>query len=177
MARTPTLTAARRRLRAAAARIFPSRDDDYRAWLAETFPHVRWKDAARPSTLDLSIHQVETGTSVLNRLAPSRTPREHAGKAKRSASYASKQPWKGRYHGAGQRGDKTRHLTQHQADEIARIEDVLGWTADPKRLAGFLERQTGARTLTSSLTRKQAADVITGLRRLLEHYQSRSETA
>jgi hypothetical protein len=178
MPRRPTDTApvraARRRLRAAAARVFPQQDDAYRCWLAATFPHVRWKDSGRPSTLDLSLHQLEEGLGVLNRVGPTDAPRSATHGSRRRTGYNAKQPWRGRYHGAGRRGDGGSRLTQHQADEIARLEDELGWTArGPKTLGAFLKRQTGALTLPSALTRKQAADVVTGMRRLIEHNRSR----
>ncbi len=71
----------------------------------------------------------------------------------------------GRYYGSGTRGQGP-FLTQDTADEIARLEDVLGWTADPKRLQGFIERQTGHKKSVRMLTKSQASKVIVGLKRV-----------
>jgi len=72
---------------------------------------------------------------------------------------------RGRYLGAGREGFAG-VLTQKQADEIARLEDTMKWSADPTRLLGFIERQTGRSAHVHELTKAEGVKVITGLRRL-----------
>jgi hypothetical protein len=74
----------------------------------------------------------------------------------------------GRYESTGA---KT-HATQKQLDEIARLEDLLGWTG-ALPLQRMIRRQTGRAdnivTLPHLLSRAQATSLITGMRRLRQH--------
>ena len=55
-------------------------------------------------------------------------------------------------------------ITQRQADYVAHLEDLLGWTDEPARLTGWLSRQLERRlTFLAALTRHEATVVITGL--------------
>ncbi len=73
-----------------------------------------------------------------------------------------------RYAAHGQRG----MITPKQAGLIKRLEDQLGWTAEPQRLLGFVRRQLGYEAEgalskgISMLTSDEASKVITGLQRL-----------
>lgn len=83
-----------------------------------------------------------------------------------------------RYVGKGAEGEAG-HLTQAQAGYIAQLEDELGWTDDPKRLVGFIERQIGVNKTPSMLRNREASDVITGLERMAgrkPHPRSRKES-
>jgi len=71
-------------------------------------------------------------------------------------------PKKSRYRGTGD-GVRNGHLTQAQADEIARLEDALGWTENPKRLRGFIFRTIGKRCSVEMLMAYEASRVLTGL--------------
>lgn len=70
-----------------------------------------------------------------------------------------------RYHGRGEKG-MGRWLTQGQADKIARLEDALGWTSQPKRLIGFIERQIRVRATVEMLSVTNASKVILGLEQM-----------
>lgn len=72
----------------------------------------------------------------------------------------------GRYTGRGSK-QIGQWLTQAQADKIGRLEDELGWTASPKRLLGFIERQIGSRATVEMLSVARASKVILGLERVL----------
>ena len=125
----------------------------YRAVIAGIMDRLGIK--GRPSSANLTAQ----GRSVL--LA---TFREMGWKP-RPAKGPSGHPWKGRYAGTGQAGEAG-HLTQSQADYVARLEYELGWQSNPDRLIGFIERQTGARKAVSMLRNREASKVITGLRKL-----------
>lgn len=73
----------------------------------------------------------------------------------------------GRYVGRGAVGDN-RHLTQEQADEIARLEDELRWDGSPNRLRGFIRRVTGKKQTVEMLGGRDASAVISGLRKMAE---------
>lgn len=141
-------TATVKALRAAAARRFAGDDELYRAWLAETFPRAEWKDADRPSTLDLTEKEASRAIKLLNTNQP---PKRRA------------------YAGTGQVG-YVKHLTQDQADEIGRLEADLGWVGTP-RLLDFIKRQTGLNKHVAALTLPEATAVITGLRRTLTWHE------
>ena len=47
------------------------------------------------------------------------------------------------------------------------MEDQLGWTPNPDRLEGFIERQLGKEIEPRFLRNRQASDVITGLQNTL----------
>ena len=65
----------------------------------------------------------------------------------------------GRYPVSGARG----MIVQAQADYLAHLEDLADWTDDPKRLIGFIERQTGKLTMVAALSRSEATVILTGL--------------
>ena len=140
----------RQRLRALATRIFPE-DADFRAFLAEAFPKQAWKDPARPSTLELSERQVTTAYNALRQSGSGTNP-------------TRPNPSAGRYFGAGERGDDGARLTQAQADLIAALQDQLGWTNDA--LLVFVQRQCGKSLAISWLSRAQATDLLTGMKRV-----------
>lgn len=87
-----------------------------------------------------------------------RTPDGKAKQMKPGHGTRKRGMWKGRYFGGG-----GRMLTQAQADNVARLEDKLGWNAEPERLTGFLLRQTNRRCTVSMLMNDEATAVITGL--------------
>lgn len=152
----PTITTATtRKLRAMASKHFP-KDDYYRAWLAQQFDGVRWSDPDRPSTLDLTERQGRRAIALL-----ASTGKPHM--ASLRSEPTPRPSHEGRYDGGGTKGFEHR-LTQGQADEIARLEDVLGWTNDPARLAGFIQYQLAKKKKVSKLTLSEATKVITGLR-------------
>ena len=141
-------------LRRLAAVFFPT-DEDYRARLFTTYG-VR-------STLDLSEKQ---GREIIDDV------RRELGHAPRNARTAAKphpsgrEHWTRCYHGGGSK-EFAHRLTPKQAREIARLEDVLGWTADPKRLTGFVARtlrlQAPITKTPSMLTKAEATDLLTAL--------------
>lgn len=57
-------------------------------------------------------------------------------------------------------------ISQRQIWKINQYADELGWT-DPKRLEGFIERQTGKKNLRS-LTKQDGIKVIDGLKKISE---------
>jgi hypothetical protein len=69
----------------------------------------------------------------------------------------------GRYQSTGRDG----FATQDQLNYIAVMEDQLGWTPNPDRLEGFIERQLGKEIEPRFLRNRQASDVITGLQNTL----------
>ena len=122
--------------------VFPS-DDAYRAWLGQTW--------GVESCTHLSKSRAITAIDQLKAMqAGEPVPDDH----------------RGRYHGAGQAGYAWR-LTPDQADEIARLQDELGW--DIERLARLIAKQTRQTTptLPSSLTKRQASTVLSGMNRVL----------
>lgn len=72
---------------------------------------------------------------------------------------------KGRYIGRGSVGQPG-HLTQEQAGYIARLEDQLGWSNNPRRIAGFIKRVTGSISTVEMLSSRNASKLIIGLERL-----------
>ncbi len=56
--------------------------------------------------------------------------------------------------------------THKQCAYIAHLEGALAWTANPSRLAGFIERQLGRRCAVFALTNREASKVITGLEKI-----------
>lgn len=73
-------------------------------------------------------------------------------------------PGKRRYFGSG----VGICLTQSQADLIAKLERDLGWDKNPRRLRGFITRQTGGKLKSvEMLTNREASKVITGMGKLL----------
>ena len=146
-------------LKRLAAKVFHGDDDDYRTWLRETFPKTRWADPERPSCKDLSRSQGITAIDDLKARAAGQPPPE---------------THRGRYHGAGQPGFAYR-LTNDQADEVARYQDLLGW--DAAQLADFVERQVGKRALVSSLTKREAGKLLTGMQAVLADRQQADRPA
>jgi hypothetical protein len=121
---------------------------DYHDWLAGTFAGVA-------STKDLTHDQASWAIDHLSdrpRQRPARAPKVQQ-----------------RYTGRG-----GKNLSQRQADYIAGLEDQLGWTADPSRLAGMIERQIGAKATVEMLTPKRATKLITGLKALLKDRQRKA---
>lgn len=138
-------------------------DDSYRAYLAETFGVT--------STTQLTESQLRTAFHDFKLrwpLASSKRPAAPPDAAPASDARGHEPTWRGRYHGRGERGAAA-VLTQPQADEIARLEDVLGWTPNPVRLQGFIRRQLGLpENVTKPVERlmvHEATKIITGLRR------------
>ena len=133
-------------------------EDSYRAYLGRTFGVT--------STTQLTEAQLRTAFRDYRLQWPfPRSKKKSPAKPPRQPAAA---PWAGRYRGRGERG-AAQHLTQPQADEIARLEDHLGWTGEPSRLLGFIRRQL---SLPESVTKPpeglmvhEATKVITGLRR------------
>lgn len=83
-------------------------------------------------------------------------------------------PW-GRYPVSGAPG----MITQRQADYMAKLEDILGWTSNPDRLVGFIRRQMGIKKGIAMLKNREASSVITGLERLSgrkDHPRSKTRT-
>jgi len=143
-------------------------DEAYRAFLLVSHPRKRWLDPSRPSTAELDVNEARR---VLDALIKRQTPEPAPEPAPPPRPAA--RPWKGRYTGRGRRG-RGKHLTQAQADEIARLEHDLGWQDSPARVQGFIRKQLGGSALKSveMLTRREATLVITGLRKLSQqpHY-------
>ena len=67
-----------------------------------------------------------------------------------------------RYYGAG-----GANLSQNQAREIARLEAELGWASNPRRLQGFVKRQTGGLSAVEMLSNRKASKVITVMKKIL----------
>ena len=146
----PTLTKNQTKtVRGMAAQALPD-DDAYRSFLRSMFPTKEWDEPDRPSTLELSKREADAAIKALKRLLGRR----------------SVQPWEGRYVGRGHTG-QAKHLTQDQADEIARLEHKLGWLSDPRRISGFIKRQIGRTVKVPRLSKREASKVITGLRKVL----------
>lgn len=154
MARTITKTTTIE-LRRLVAVHFPD-DEDYRARL--------WNSYGVRSTLDLGEAQARELIAEIRRDLghPERSrpaPPEHP---------SGRAHWSRRYHGAGRKGFASK-ATPAQVREIARLEDRLEWTVDPRRLVGFIARTLrfpeNVQRLPSALTKAEATDVITGLRR------------
>lgn len=129
----------------------------YHEWLRDVFGVA--------STKALTSEQAERAIGALS-------PRTYVGKdgKRKTAKKRPPQPWKGRYVGKGKKGDHG-WLTQGQADEIARLEHVLGWD-EPERVEGFIHKQTRMKKSVSMLSVREATKVITGLRRLLDHQKA-----
>lgn len=142
------------------------------------------KDAS-PSELRLVIKQLEAAKKSLNRPAPPRAAARETGRTKGRYTAQGKKgdgtswPTQGQldYVGKGIKSDGGKHLTQKQADEIARLEQVLGWTDNPKRLGGFITRQTKKTKTVEMLGRKEASKVILGLRKLLTEKRGKTNPA
>ena len=132
-------------------------DDDYRAYLGRTFRVTSTKQLTEPQLRTAFRDYRLRWPFPKGKKKPATPPRPPADA-----------PWRGRYEGRGERG-AAQFLTQDQADEIARLEDHLGWTGAPDRLRGFIRRQLG---LPDNVTKdvgglmvREATKVITGLRR------------
>jgi len=69
------------------------------------------------------------------------------------------------YKARGKRGVQA-HLTQLQADRIAILIKLLKWN-EPKRLTGFIERQTSKLKAVDMLANYEATRVIVGLEKIL----------
>ena len=133
---------------------------DYHRWLAEEFEVA--------STLALSFAQAGRAIDLLEGKKPKRAARDR-----------SPQPWRGRYPVPG----APDRVTQAQADEVARLEDALGYAAPPpgacrqgltsgplqKLIGRQLGRPSNVHVPIHGLSREQATSLITGLRRLLDH--------
>lgn len=154
-------------LRSLAAQHLPGDDAAYRAFLANSFPKKHWANPERPSTRELTSLQAH---KLIERLLQIKRGEANPAKEPRSITPAPPErpsppvpqseeaPWKGSYPATG-------GLTQPQADEIARLEHQLGWQRE-ERLRGFIERTVGKRLSPSELTKEQATQTITGLRKL-----------
>lgn len=70
--------------------------------------------------------------------------------------------WRGRYEATGRPG----MATQKQCDYIALMENELGWTPNPDRLKGFIERVRDKNCYPQSLSNRQASDVIAALEKM-----------
>lgn len=131
-------------------------EDNYRAYLATTFGVT--------STTQLTEKQFRTAFRDY-RL---RWPFKRATKATAAARPRADAPWWGKYTGRGEPGAAA-FLTQPQADEIARLEHILGWASEPARLLGFIRRQLGlpanVHPAVERLMVHQATSVITGLKK------------
>ena len=116
------------------------------------------------STTQLTLSQLRTAFRDFKL----RWPQEIKTAAPRAKKGAPAPAWKGRYVGRGETGTAA-HLTQKQADEIARVEDALGWTSNPLRLEGFIRRQLGlpanVHKPVENLMSREATKVITGMMR------------
>lgn len=127
-------------------------DCDYHAWLWDTF--------AAASTLDLNRTQTQQAIDALEG-RPARKPRPDTAR--------EAEPWRGRYASAGTDG----RATQAQLDEIARLEDSLGWSGSRDALQRMIRRQLGRPpsvfTPPQMLAGRQASSLVTGMRRLLAH--------
>lgn len=74
-------------------------------------------------------------------------------------------PSASRYTGAGSRGTRiSDHLTQEQADEIARQEERLGMSGNPKRLYGLIHHVLGKTCSPSMLMKFEASKLIMVMR-------------
>ena len=146
-------------LRSLASQYLPGGDDSYRSFLWETFPGKDWSDPSRPSTLDLTRQEANNAIQALLRLKRSLAGAgAEAGERPVPTGYG--RPWEGRYDARG-------GLTQKQADELARLEWELDWHTNAERLRGFIERTVGERKNPGALTKAQASDGITALRKLV----------
>lgn len=130
------------------------RDADYRAVVAGVMDRLGIPGPASAASLTAQGRSVLLGVFREMGWAPKKAPRPDRNAA-----------WVGRYYAAGQRGEAG-HLTQAQADEIARLEYELGWQDNPDRLAGFIERQTGQKKTVPMLRNRDASKVIMGLRKI-----------
>ena len=88
-------------------------------------------------------------------------------------------PWRGRYPVV----DADGMVTTTQADEVARLEHLLGWyggtaPVPSQALQTMTQRQLGRPSNVvvpiAALSNRQASTLITGLRRLLEHNRQRA---
>jgi len=70
--------------------------------------------------------------------------------------------WRGRYEATGRMG----MATQSQCNYIALMEDELGWTSNPDRLKGFIERVRDKHCYPQSLSNRQASDVISAMEKM-----------
>jgi hypothetical protein len=71
------------------------------------------------------------------------------------------------YSGSGARGTRiSDHLTQRQADEIARLEEKLGMTDNPKRLYGLIRHVLGKQCSPSMLMKFEASKLIIVMRKM-----------
>lgn len=128
-------------IKSLAANVFPY-DDEYRAWLSRTF--------GVESCTALTRSQGITAIDDLKAMADGKTPPP---------------THRGRFTARGERG-YAHLLTQEQADEIARHQDLLGWGTHA--LNRFLNRQTGKQKSVSMLTKREATKVLTGMQRILD---------
>lgn len=154
-------------LRSLAAKHLPGGDDAYRAFLANSFPKKQWANPERPSTRELTslqahklierLLQIKRGAAnpVADPRAELPAPTDRPSPPVPQSEDAS---WKGSYTATG-------GCTQRQVDEIARLEHQLGWQRE-ERLRGFIERTVGTRCSPARLTKEQATQTITGLRKL-----------
>ena len=132
----------------------PAYSCDYHRWLLEEF------DVA--STRGLSFAQAGRAIDLLEGKRPKKTQEN------------GPEPWRGTYPVPGAKG----HVTQAQADEIARLELRLGWAGTPDRLQGMIRRQLGrpasVTTPVANLANRQASSLITGMKRLLQSNRARA---
>lgn len=147
-------------------------DDDYRAWLAVEYGVTSTKQLTEAELAEAIRKQGGNPSAKRRAKSPhSDTGGSTSGAATQQQKKAYEGPWTGRYEARGSKGFAG-FLTQPQADYIAYLEHTLGWSAEPKRLEGFIRRQLG---LPENVTKpvgylrlKQATKVIVGLKRLLK---------
>lgn len=140
-------------------------DTQYRNFLYATFPEKDWSDPSRPSTKDLTQKEAHRAIQALKEAQGTGTP---DAPARPTPPPQADKPWEGRYKGHPN-PHQASELTQKQADEIARLEWQLGWFSQPERIRSFIERQVGQRMSVTSLSKREATTVVTGLRNVLDH--------
>ena len=74
------------------------------------------------------------------------------------------QRWKGYYDVPGTPG----MISQSQADYCAKMLAELGMLGSPRRVSGWIEKQTGHKSSVPMLTKSKAHKVITGLQKLTD---------
>jgi len=127
-------------LRTAASKAFKGNNDDYYAWLSDTY-RVN-------STKSLNFVQASEAITLLRKLCDYKDELR-------------------RYSGSGKKGRAGSHLTQAQANKIDTLEILLGWHDDRARLLAFIKRQTGQNSAVQMLLNYQASKVIIGMQRIL----------
>lgn len=112
---------------------------DYHDWLAQNFDGI-------VSTLDLTFYQADEAIQALAKATGYETKRR-------------------RYSGSGKKGKAADWLTPKQANKIGILAALLDW--EPKRVRGFLKRQTGRLCDVQMLRNYEAQKVITGMQKVI----------